>query len=110
MVEDIERRQLEIDLEPAYARRQATTGVVFKTKENGLNGGEAPLFSADQIDAIAQAMAGQRDDIASMVDKMIAPLRERIVTLEARVETLLVAQEELGLSRTELSGRKPKVR
>ena len=105
LVEDIERRQVELDCTPGYVlaeRRRAERGreVIFKVRDNaatvpgGMNGASGDvsstaIFSDDQLDVIAQAMADQKNDIAVMVDNMLAPLRDRILALEARVETVL---------------------
>ena len=71
--------------------------MVFKDRQNdvGVNGDndittEPPLFDEDQVEAIAAALAQQRQELASMLDQAIAPLRERIAVLEGQIGMLMV--------------------
>lgn len=93
LVEDIERRQLDIDL--AMTRQAPTPEVIFKVRDNGngdLNGdlnGDVPQFDPALVDAVAQAMVDQKAEILARVDDMLDPLRDRVLSLEARLDTVL---------------------
>jgi hypothetical protein len=110
LVADIEERQAALDNDHDAildATRQAPPLVFKTTKKNGPssngngsngtgNGGtigdagdaDAP-FNDEQTDALAAALAQHRAELAGMIDDATSPLRERIVAIEAKVDTLL---------------------
>lgn len=97
LIEDIERRQFDIDM--ATTRRGPTPEVIFKVhRHNASNGngaaigdlnGDVPQLDPALIDAIAQAMVDQKAEILAAVDDMLDPIRDRVLTLEARLDTVL---------------------
>ncbi len=96
LLEDIEaREQRELtDLLEQPPPRRAPSEMVFKDRQNGSVNGDngitgSPPLDDDLIDAIAQALAEQRVEIAGQIDQMLAPLRERVASLEGQVQTLL---------------------
>lgn len=98
LIEDIERRQLDIDM--ATTRRGPTPEVIFKVHRDngGSNGdgaaigdlnGDVPAVDPALLDAIAQAMVDQKAEILALVDDMLDPLRDRILTIETQINTVL---------------------
>ena len=55
------------------------------TAENAV----APPFDDDQIDIIATVIAELRQDMQAMVDAALAPLRERIASIEGQLTVLM---------------------
>ena len=57
------------------------------------NGNEPPLFSDEQIDTVAQALADMRielrDEFASMIEEATGSLTEQVAVLQSQVSVLL---------------------
>jgi hypothetical protein len=101
LVEDIEARQLAVDLVGSRQARQVGE-VIYKTRENGLLNGNGTSvddpaapgdvdtggISIDLLNAIGDAMGAMKLDILDQVNAALAPLRDRIAVLEGQVSTL----------------------
>jgi hypothetical protein len=93
--DDLERRELEdgpvLDQPPQETRSEP---VIYKVIDSSGNGGSiaepAALLTSDEIaDAVAQALADVEADMRAEFEAALAPLRERLAAMEARIETLL---------------------
>lgn len=51
--------------------------------------GEPPLFSDEQIDMIAQALADLRVEFQSTIDDAVGPLTEQVAVLQGQLNVLL---------------------
>jgi hypothetical protein len=51
--------------------------------------GDTPLLNDELLDAIAAALVEVKNEMRDEVEATVAPLRERIITLEAQLSTLL---------------------
>ena len=69
--------------------------VVYKTHDNAVvrqrtisNADDVPPFADDQIDVLAEVLVQLREELQTMVDAAVAPLREKIANLEGQISVL----------------------
>jgi hypothetical protein len=79
----------------------APSSFVYKTKDDARvkqdildidgdsNGDEPPLFNDEQLDVLAQMIVDIRQDVRDMIDDAVAPLKERIASLEGSINMLM---------------------
>ena len=97
------QRLLQLDPEVAHdaimeatrVLRNTVPEIVYKTIENArpsdnstTNADDIPPFADDQIDVLAEVLVQLREELQTMVDAAIAPLREKIANLEGQISVL----------------------
>lgn len=71
---------------------RSASPVIYKVTDNGSGGSAepaAPLTNDEIADGVAQALVDTERDMRAEFETALAPLRERMAAMEARIETLL---------------------
>lgn len=78
---------------PTIVHKEYTGRQPALVDDNNGNGNEPPLFSDEQIDVVAAAMAelriAMRDEFATMIENTMGSLTEQVATLQGQMSVMM---------------------
>jgi hypothetical protein len=86
---------------PEIVHKTTMDARVLPNDDDGNGNGDDPIpppLTDEQMDIIAQVLAQMRMDFQAAIDDAIAPLRDRIATLEGSINTLMAMLNDSGKS------------